>query len=162
MTAKLVRSYEHENALVAGSQGNVQTLANGDWIVGWGQAGYLSEVTPTGQVLFNAHLPPEWESYRTFAQPWSGQPAEPPALAVCEHADGQPSSTRAGTVRPKSPPGGCSPVPRRARWRRSRTPPKAGFETAIATPASVTGGYVAVQALNGAGAVIGTSRTIKG
>ncbi len=42
------------------------------------------------------------------------------------------------------------------------TAPKSGFETAIATPASVTGGYVAVQALNGAGAVLGSSRTIKG
>jgi len=39
--------------------------------------------------------------------------------------------------------------------------PKTGFETAIATPASVTGGYVAVQALAGSGAVLGTSRTIK-
>jgi hypothetical protein len=39
--------------------------------------------------------------------------------------------------------------------------PKTGFETAIATPASVAGGYVAVQALNGAGAVIGVSATSK-
>ena len=36
-------------------------------MVGWGQAGYLSEVDPAGQVLFNAHLPPDWESYRTYA-----------------------------------------------------------------------------------------------
>ena len=90
MTATLARSYEHENPLVAGSQGNVQALANGDWIVGWGQAGYLSEVTPAGQVLFNAHLPPDWESYRTFALPWAGQPAEPPALAVAS----EPASDR--------------------------------------------------------------------
>jgi hypothetical protein len=35
-----------------------------------------------------------------------------------------------------------------------------GFETAIATPARAP--YVAVQALEASGAVIGTSRTIKG
>ena len=41
--------------------------------------------------------------------------------------------------------------------------PKTGFETAIATPASVRGNdYVAVQALDSAGAVIGVSATIKG
>ena len=89
MTATLVRSYEHQNPLVAGSQGNVQALPDGDWMVGWGQAGYLSEVTPAGQVLFNAHLPPDWESYRTFALPWAGQPAEPPALAVGDAAAGR-------------------------------------------------------------------------
>ncbi len=82
MTATLTRSYEHSNPLVAGSQGNVQALPGGDWMVGWGQAGYVSEVDATGQVLFNAHLPPEWESYRAFALPWSGQPANPPAVAA--------------------------------------------------------------------------------
>ena len=41
--------------------------------------------------------------------------------------------------------------------------PKSGFETALATPGWVgPTTYVAVQALNGAGAVIGTSATIKG
>ena len=38
--------------------------------------------------------------------------------------------------------------------------PRVGFETAIATPGPEP--YVAVQALNAAGAVIGTSPTIKG
>ena len=82
MTATLARSYEHQNPLVADSQGNVQALAGGDWMVGWGQAGYLSEVSATGQVLFDAHLPPDWESYRAFVAPWSGQPASPPAVAA--------------------------------------------------------------------------------
>ena len=45
MTATLARSYDHRNPLVAGSQGNVQALADGDWMVGWGQAGYVSEGT---------------------------------------------------------------------------------------------------------------------
>ena len=180
MTATLVRSYEHENPLVAGSQGNVQALANGDWIVGWGQAGYLSEENPAGQVLFNAHLPPEWESYRTFAYPWSGQPAEPPALAVAEEPASAARGTAGGKAGAKAAAAAGSVVyaswngaTEVASWRvlagsspsslaPVATAPKSGFETAIATPASVTGDYVAVQALAGSGTVLGTSRTIKG
>jgi hypothetical protein len=171
MTATLVRRYEHVNPLVAGSQGNVQTLGDGDWVVGWGQAGYLSEVTSAGQVLFNAHLPPGWESYRTFAFPWTGHPTEPPALAVVDepaNAAAGRSAAAAGAVVYASW-NGATEV---ASWRvlagaspsslaAVASAPKAGFETAIATPASVAGGYVAVQALNGAGAVMGVSRTIK-
>ena len=39
--------------------------------------------------------------------------------------------------------------------------PRSGFETAIAAPGVGAGGYVAVQALDAAGAVIGTSATVK-
>jgi hypothetical protein len=175
-TATLVRSYEHQNPLVAGSQGNVQALTNGDWMVGWGQAGYLSEVTPAGQVLFNAHLPPDWESYRTYVLPWTGQPAEAPALAVANNP-----SAAAGGAGGKSGTGG-SPATVYASWNGATevaswrvlvgsspnalapvaSAPKNGFETAIATPASLSGHYVAVQALNSAGAAIGVSATIKG
>jgi hypothetical protein len=167
MTATLVRSYEHQNALVAGSQGNVQALAGGDWMVGWGQAGYLSEVNPAGQLLFNAHLPPDWESYRTYAFPWSGQPSEPPALAVAPSSGASSGVASSTTVYASW--NGATEV---AAWRvlagpspsalaAVATAPKAGFETVLTAPASPGGGYVAVQALDGAGAVLGTSRTIK-
>jgi hypothetical protein len=163
MTATLTRSYEHKNPLVAGSQGNVQALANGDWMVGWGQAGYLSEVSATGQVLFNAHVPPGWESYRTFVGPWSGQPALPPALAVVA------SSAAHGGATAYVSWNGATEV---ASWRlltgvsaASLQPlssaPKSGFETAIALPASAASGYVEVQALNSSGAVIGASAATK-
>jgi hypothetical protein len=185
MTATLVRSYEHQNALVAGSQGNVQALQNGDWMVGWGQAGYLSEVNPAGQVLFNAHLPPDWESYRAYVLPWAGQPAEPPVLAMVPSAPsggsrGSGGSGGAGSTGGSGGAGGGPVVyaswngaTEVASWRvlagsspNALAPvaaaPKNGFETAIATPASASGHYVAVQALNSAGAAIGVSATIKG
>jgi hypothetical protein len=162
MTATLARSYQHTNPLVAGSQGNLQTLANGDWVVGWGQAGYLSEVSPTGQVLFNAHLPPDWESYRTFVLPWSGHPTQPPALAA------EPSTgTHAGTTAYVSWNGatevaswqvlaGSTPTTLKPVASSART----GFETAIPVPGAPVGGYLAAQALNASGAVIGTSPTV--
>jgi hypothetical protein len=163
MTATLTRSYEHRNPLVAGSQGNLQALASGDWMVGWGQAGYLSEIGASGQLLFNAHLPPGWESYRTFVLPWSGQPAQPPALAAVATSTTQAGATAYASwngatevasweVLAGASPSALAPV---------GSAPKAGFETAIPLPAVSAGAYVEVQALNGAGAVIGASATVK-
>jgi hypothetical protein len=163
MTATLARSYEHQNPLVAGSQGNVQALADGDWMVGWGQAGYLSEVDPQGQVLFNAHLPPDWESYRTFAMPWSGHPLQPPALAAQAAAGGHAGANvyvswngatevASWRVLAGASPSALKPVAETAR---------SGFETSIAVPGLVTGEYVQAQALSAAGAVLGASKTVR-
>jgi hypothetical protein len=166
MTATLVRNYEHRNPLVAGSQGNLQALPGGDWMVGWGQAGYLSEVDSAGRVLFNAHLPPGWESYRTYALPWGGQPADPPAVAV---QNAPAASAGGGRATVYASWNGATAV---ASWRvlagsssaslsPVRSAPKTGFETAVSLPAAAAGPYVAVQALDGSGAVIGVSPTVK-
>ncbi|HLH13891.1 MAG TPA: arylsulfotransferase family protein, partial [Solirubrobacteraceae bacterium] len=163
MTATLVRSYEHRNPLVAGSQGNVQALANGDWMVGWGQAGYLSEESDSGQVLFDAHLPPGWESYRTFTTPWSGHPTQPPALAVLATTGAGSGATAYASWN------GATEV---ASWRvlagaapdalrPAASVARSGFETAIALPGVHAGDYAQAQALNAAGAVIGTSAAVR-
>ncbi|HST56774.1 MAG TPA: hypothetical protein VLJ42_12880 [Solirubrobacteraceae bacterium] len=55
-------------------------LPNGDWLSGWGQAPYLSEFSPSGELLFDAHLPSGYESYRAYRFAWSSQPTSPPAL----------------------------------------------------------------------------------
>lgn len=165
MTASLVRSYEHENPLVAGSQGNVQALAGGDWMVGWGQAGYLSEINSSGQVLFNAHLPPDWESYRTYIFPWSGHPLQAPSVAVA------PASSAHGAATVYASWNGATEV---STWRilagsskGSLTPvssaAKSGFETAVALPTPAgPPRYVQVQALGAGGAVIGVSAVVSG
>jgi arylsulfotransferase ASST len=163
MTASLVRRYEHKNRLVSGSQGNVQALANGDWMVGWGQAGYLSEVEPSGRVIFNAHLPPGWETYRTYTLPWQGQPLTPPSL-VAERAPGAD-----GRVTAFASWNGASAV---ASWRLLSGPAaselapvlttaKTDFETALALPASASRRYLAVQALDGSGAVLSVSAALR-
>jgi len=161
MTATLVRSDEHQNPLVSGSQGNVQALPNGDWMIGWGQAGYLSEVNRAGQPLFNAHLPPDWESYRTFVLPWTGQPTGSPAVAYEPSTHGGAvvyASWNGATliaswrVLAGASPTSLQPVSSAA---------MAGFETAISLPATVALPYVAVQALDASGAVIGVSAAVK-
>jgi len=162
MTATLVRSYAHENPLVADSQGNLQVTPQGDWVVGWGQAGYLSELSPSGRLLFDAHLPPDWESYRAFVAPWNGHPTRPPAIAAAPGAGAHAGATvyaswngatevASWRVLAGSSPGALRPA---------AAGPRSGFETALAVPGLGAGAYVAVQALNAAGAVIGSSRTI--
>jgi hypothetical protein len=163
MTATLLRSYGHRSPLVADSQGNLQVTQEGDWMVGWGQAGYLSELAPSGQVLFDAHLPADWESYRAFVAPWSGRPTQPPAIAAVGAAAAHAAITvyaswngatevASWRVLAGSTPERLTPVSSAA---------KKGFETAITVPAAVAGSYLAVQALDSAGAVIGTSQTVK-
>jgi hypothetical protein len=163
MTATLVRRYEHPKPLVAGSQGNLQALAGGDWMIGWGQAPYFSEVTASGELLFDAHLPPGYESYRAFRLPWSGAPLSAPALVSVRSASGHgPGELYASW-------NGATQV---VSWRvlagasqAALAPlasvPKSGFETAIGLPASAPGPYVEVQALDSTGAVIGVSAVVK-
>jgi hypothetical protein len=161
MTATMTRREEHRNSLVAGSQGNVQALADGDWMIGWGEAGYSSEVDASGRVLFNAHLPPSWESYRTYVLPWSGRPTQPPAVAVApaKGTDGAATvyaswngatALASWQVLAGASPTSLAPVADAAR---------AGFETAIALPAPAAP-YVAVRALDASGAVLGVSATV--
>jgi hypothetical protein len=160
-TATLVAQLTHGPPLVAESQGNVQAMANGNWFIGWGQAPYVSEFGPTGELLFDAHLPSGDESYRGFRFPWSGAPAHGPALSY------QPGAG-AGTAYASW--NGATAV---SSWRllagssaTSLAPvasvARTGFETAITVPVSMHGAYLAVQALGATGQVIGSSGAIAG
>ncbi|HYM45973.1 MAG TPA: arylsulfotransferase family protein [Solirubrobacteraceae bacterium] len=161
-TDTVLARYEHTApALSAGSQGNVQALENGDLFVGWGSEPYFSEYAPSGQLLYDAHMHGSYESYRTYRFPWTGAPGARPAIAASSAGAG-----RAVTVYASW--NGATQV---ASWRVLAGPSptalapvasaaKSGFETAIATPGPEPS--VAVQALGGAGAVLGTSSTIRG
>jgi len=158
--ATLMRSYSHPTPLVADSQGNLQVLANGDWVIGWGQASYFSEVEPSGRLLFDAHLPSGWESFRTYVLPWSAQPAQPPSLALRSGPHGLlaysswngATAVAAWRVLGGGSPGALTPLV---------SAPRTGFETAIALPAGAGGRYLAVQALDGHGGALATSKTLK-
>jgi hypothetical protein len=160
-TASVVREAVHPGkALVAGSQGNLQALASGNWMVGWGEAPYVSEFSPSGALLFDAHLPSTYESYRAYRLAWSGQPRDSPALAL--------TRARGGAAGPATVYASWNGATRLASWRvlagssPSRLAPvasaaKSGFETAVAVPRLAAGAYVAVQALDATGAVLGAS-----
>jgi hypothetical protein len=159
-TATLVRQFGHPlKPLVAGSQGNVQALADGDWMVGWGEVPYFSEFSSSGQLLLDAHLPAPYESYRTYRLSWSGHPTDSPAVAVVR------SSAPHGTTVAYVSWNGATEV---ASWRvlAGASPAtlapvagaaRGGFETAVSLPPLAAGSYVQAQALDGSGAVIGVS-----
>jgi hypothetical protein len=154
MTATLVRRDEHDPPLVAGSQGNLQAEPNGDWTVGWGQSPYLSEFAPNGQVLFDAHMPGPYESYRTYRQAWTGTPLTKPALALTSshgHVAVYASWNGATQVASWRVLMGATPASMTA----TATAPRSGFETAIVLPSTpAAGSYVSVQALSATGAVL--------
>ena len=108
-------------SVLSPSQGDVQQLANGDQLVGWGQIGLVSEFSPDDALTFQLKLPANVESYRAYRFPWTAQPATPPVVGRGPRGRRRrrPRSRRAGTGRPASPPGRCSPGARRRRSRRS-------------------------------------------
>jgi Arylsulfotransferase (ASST) len=160
-TETLLAQYEHPTALASGSQGNFQTLANGDPFIGWGAEPYFSEFSASGQLLFDAHLPGKDQSYRGYRFQWTGTPPSPPSIAATSLSASGPATVYMSW-------NGATNV---ASWRVLAGPspsaltavvltPRSGFETAAATPGPAP--YVAAQALDSTGAVIGTSKTIKG
>jgi hypothetical protein len=159
-TDTVLAQYEHPSALSSYSQGNVQVLSNGDMFVGWGAKPFFSEFSSSGALLFDAHLHGSDQTYRAYRFPWTGTPGSPPSIAASASGRGPVTvyaswngDTQTAAWRVLAGPSAMQLVPVGGAQR-------AGFETAISTPGPEP--YVAVQALNGVGAVIGTSPTIKG
>lgn len=160
-TDTLLARYEHPGGLSSASQGSVQAMAGGGVFVGWGSEPYFSEFNAGGQMLYDAHWHGSYQTYRAYRFPWTGTPAAPPAIAASAPSSNGPVNVYASW-------NGATEV---ASWRVLAGPSpaqltpvasaaKSGFETTIATPGPAA--YVAVQALSGAGAVLGTSPAIKG
>jgi hypothetical protein len=157
--ATLVRQYVHPTAVLSVSQGNMQVLPNGNVFVGWGSAPVFSEFDPDGELVFNGRLPTGGTSYRAYRCPWAGMPIEPPALAaepglgseLTVYASWNGATEVATWEVVAGPgPGDLAPVGSGART---------GFETAITV--ETAGTFVAVQALDGDGAIIGASEPIE-
>ena len=159
-TESVQAQYVHPQPLSSGSQGNAQPLSNGNLFIGWGAQPYFSEFNAAGQLVYDAHWHGSYQSYRSYRFQWTGAPPHGPALAVTA-----PSPT---TLTAYASWNGDT---RTASWRllggsspNALTPltmvPKTGFETTI--NASSQPAYVAVQAIDGSGNVLGTSGTLKG
>jgi hypothetical protein len=106
--ATLVASVNQPEDESATSQGNGQTLADGDLSVGWGALPYFSTYGKNGALLFNAEFPSGVNTYRAYRFNLSGVA----------------SSVRRGSCRGESVrPPGAGPRNRRSRWLRARLPP---------------------------------------
>jgi Arylsulfotransferase (ASST) len=158
-TATLLSQLIHPSPILAKSQGNLQALANGDWFIGWGEVPDFSELSATGQLLFDAHFPPGDQSYRALRYAWRGTPATRPAFAVLAgHGKGTLYASWNGAtlvaswrVLAGATPSSLKPVAETARR---------GFESAIGLPARTAGRYVTVQALDATGRVLGTAAPV--
>jgi hypothetical protein len=160
-SASLVAQYVHPTPLSSASQGNMQELPNGNSFLGWGSEPYFSEFSASGQLLFDAHMSGSYESYRAYRFPWTGTPAGAPAIAALTPSPGAPVTVYAS----------WNGDTQTASWRLLAGPSatglqavagaaRSGFETAITAPGPEP--YVAVQALSATGAVLGSSRAIRG
>jgi hypothetical protein len=156
MTATMLNEYTHRNIL-AGSQGSTQLLRNGNVFVGWGEVPRVSEFDHAGRIVFDAELGHQYESYRAFRLPWTGAPADTPAIALAGAGRGltaYASWNGATEVHGWQLLAGSDPdaLVRVASTRAS------GFETALRAPAS--GPHFAVRALDRSGNALGESHVL--
>jgi hypothetical protein len=157
MTARLAEQYIHPKIL-SGSQGSVQILDNGNVFVGFGEAPHVSEFKRSGEMLFDAVLGSQYESYRAFRLPWTGRPAKAPAIATSGRGVGlkvYASWNGATEVRRWQLLSGESAN----RLAPVTSTPSVGFESLLTGPGA--GPLVAVRALDAAGATLGSSQTAK-
>ncbi len=80
--AGLVREFVHPQGVLATSQGNFQLLADRHAFIGWGSAPRFSEFGPSGHLLLDGSFAAAKQSYRSWRFPWTGHPAEAPAMAA--------------------------------------------------------------------------------
>jgi hypothetical protein len=141
----------------------MQGLPNGNVLIGWGRAPVFSEFSQDGRLLFSASFPPDFSptdaSYRAFRFPWSGQPDEDPAVAAETGPDDEVTlyASWNGATEVASWEVLAGPGPDRLEPVGSA--PRKGFETAIKVQTAEP--YVGVRAKNGAGKMLGTTKTVK-
>ena len=162
MTASVVTEYLPPDERPAGSMANTQPLDNGNMFIGWGQQPYFSEYTRDGELIYDVcHGDACHEgtgggggSYRAYKGDWQGQPTTNPAVVVQQNDQGVDHVYVSWN--------GATEV---VQWRvvtgddaddtrELAVVEKTGFETAI--PLEDSSEYLAVEALNTEGEVLGT------
>jgi hypothetical protein len=138
----------------------MQTLADGNTVVGYGGVPAISEYSSDGSLLFDANLPFDMAFYRAFRFPWRGRPFSPPAVLADLNNTGEETIVHMSW-------NGATEV---AAWRvlagatggslsAQATIPTSGFESSTTLPKKYT--RVVVQALGAGGAVLSTSNTAR-
>ncbi len=158
-TVRLIHSYRTSENLLADSQGNMQALPGGSWMVGYGGLPNFIEYGRHGSVLFAGTLGKGVQSFRTYLQGWSGQPDSTPALAVRAAGAGARiyfSWNGATDVQRWRVLAGSS----KSHLKPAGERPDDAFQTTFAFTRRPR--FVAVQALGAGGAVLATSRSARG
>jgi hypothetical protein len=157
--AALVRSYRHPKRLLAPFEGNAQFLPNGNILVGWGAAPYLSEFAPSGKLLFDVYFghgkPPgkDADTYRAYRFPWRGRPTDRPVVVVAGDTAYASWNGATDVVRWQVLAG-----PAAGQLKRVQVVVKRGFETPI--PLMRSAAFYAVKAIDRSGKALGTSEAV--
>jgi hypothetical protein len=159
-TVSLIKQFINPTkTLLSESQGNAFALPDGNWLLGYGRLPNVTEFDAAGRVVLDATLGKDVQNFNAFLSPWSGQPRTAPVLAL--------TPAGAGAVAVAASWNGATEV---ASWRVLAGPspnalravaggPRTGFETTIL--ARTPDHFLAVQALDGTGAVLEASSTVK-
>ena len=159
MTARLVQRFDQPDALWAESQGNAQPLEDGGVMAGWGSTGAFSRFDREGTLLFDGHLPAEYDSYRAHLGRWTGTPSTAPAIHAEREGDqvtvsaswNGSTEVQRWQVLAGDSAEALRPVGRPAAW--------SGLETRIVRATAAP--YVAVAAVDGDGRTLRTSAAVR-
>ena len=158
--AQIVGEFTATPPVLGGTQGNVQTLPDGGVMVGWGGGiPRFTEFDDQGHTTFAAHfLTPGTEIYRAYRMPWNATPPGRPDIAIANaggrrqiYGSWNGSTTLANWRLLAGDSAG--------RLRPAGAVPRTDFESAIPLPTGPR--YVAAQAMDAGGRILGTSRTIR-
>ena len=158
-TVTLVQQFANPSrTLLASSQGSTRGLSGGNWLLGYGGLPNFTEFDASGRVLLDGALGRNVQSFAANLAPWSGRPLTAPSVAASASTGGLSvavswngaTDVSSWRVLAGSDPAHLAPAASAA---------KSGFETTIAVPAP--GPWVAVQALDGSGAVLAVSQAVK-
>jgi Arylsulfotransferase (ASST) len=89
MTAEATTIFRTDPDAKSVAMGNMQTLPNGNRVVGWGtwSAPFMTEFDPDGNRLLEIETDENFGSYRAFRFPWQGYPTWPPLLRAIVDGD---------------------------------------------------------------------------
>lgn len=157
MTATLASELQHNPALPANFEGNVQQLPDGGSFVGWGEQPYFTEFDRDGRLVLDGRFDTATPHYRAYLLPWTGTPSTAPAISASSRGTATTvyaswngaTNVASWQVLAGDSTGALAPV---------TTANKDGFETSIKIEPHR---YVAVQALDDHRRVLATSPAVQ-
>jgi hypothetical protein len=159
-TVTLVKQFVNPTkTLLASSQGDMLSLSEGNWLMGYGGLPNFTEYDTSGHVLLDGTLGKNVQDFRTYLFPWSGHPTGAPSLVAAPAAGGTIAVSVSWNGATEVSSWGVLAGASSSSLAPVATAAKAGFQTTIAVASA--GPYVAVQALNSAGTVLASSSTVK-
>ena len=156
-TATLVHDYGTGYQLNSEYMGDTQPLPNGNLVVGWGSAPYVTEFSRSGDVLLDGVFPGSDLTYRATREPWVGLPLSPP-VGAARRTKGRTTVYASWNGATEVAAWRVLAGPSASRLTAVAVAAKSGFETAIPLPTSHKS--FKVEALGANDRVIGTSDAV--